>query len=79
MNMKREKIVDKVIDILEIFFGILFMLGMTTADSPSLIIPMIWILVSGACFYGVYRVDEWKTYQKELREERRARRYAKEM
>lgn len=30
--MKREKVVDKIIDILEVTFGLLFMVGMTTAD-----------------------------------------------
>lgn len=72
--MKREKVVDKIIDILEGFFGILFMIGMTTADSPSLLVPILWVLISGSLFYAVYRVDEWRTWQKEERERRRQER-----
>lgn len=79
MNMKREKIVDKVIDVLEAIFGVLFLFGATLAnDYNPLWLPVVWVLVFGGLFYGVYRVDEWRTDQKALREERRAMRHSKE-
>ena len=70
---KKEKIVDKVIDILEGIFGTLFLLGGSLAnDYNPLWIPIVWVLVFGSIFYGIYRVDEWRTIQKEERARRHA-------
>lgn len=74
-KMKKEKIVDKTIDILEGIFGTLFLLSGTLAnDYNPLWVPLVWVLVSGSIFYGIYRVDEWRTQQKEEREQRRLER-----
>lgn len=65
---KKEKIVDKVIDILEGIFGTLLILGASLAnDYNPLWVPIVWVLVFGSIFYGIYRVDEWRTIQKEER------------
>lgn len=70
---KKEKIVDKVIDILEGIFGTLFLLGGSLAnDYNPLWVPIVWVLVFGSIFYGIYRVDEWRTIQKEERARRHA-------
>ena len=71
-KMKKEKIVDTVINVLEGIFGTLFLLGGTLAnDYNPLWVPLVWVLVFGSIFYGVYRVDEWRTQQKEERKQRR--------
>ena len=70
---KKGKIVDKVIDILEGIFGTLFLLGGSLAnDYNPLWVPIVWVLVFGSIFYGIYRVDEWRTIQKEERARRHA-------
>ena len=70
---KKEKIVDKVIDILEGIFGTLLILGASLAnDYNPLWVPIVWVLVFGSIFYGIYRVDEWRTIQKEERARRHA-------
>lgn len=75
---KKEKIVDKVIDILEGIFGTLFLLGGSLAnDYNPLWVPLVWVLVFGSIFYGIYRIDEWRTWQKEERECRRQERIKK--
>ena len=66
--MKKEKIVDKVIDALEGIFFILFMLGTGMAnDYNPLWLPIVWTLGFASLFYAVYRVDEWRTAQKRAR------------
>lgn len=75
--MKKEKIVDKIIDALEVTFFILFLIGTGMAnDYNPLWLPIVWTLGFASLFYSVYRVDEWRTWQKEERERRRQERLA---